>query len=76
MWDSTIEVVVIVKEVEAVSEPPSLPVATIVYAPAESDGTVNVQLKVPVPEVVCEVQVWVAGVAPLKVNVEMASLGV
>jgi len=29
---------------------------------------VNVQVKVPVDEVVCEVQVCVAGAAPLKVN--------
>ena len=44
--------VVIVNVVVAVSDPPSLPVATTLYAPAESDGTVNVQLKVPVAEVV------------------------
>jgi len=42
----------IVKTAEAVSLPPSLPVATTVYALAVSDGTVKVQLKVPVAEVV------------------------
>jgi hypothetical protein len=65
-----------VKVAEAVSEPPSLPVATTLYAAAESDGTVNVQVKVPVDDVVWEVHVWVPGVAPLKVNVEIALLGV
>ena len=44
--------VVIVKVAEAVSVPPSWPVATTVYAPAASDGTVNVQLNVPVADVV------------------------
>jgi hypothetical protein len=65
-----------VKVAEAVSEPPSLPVATTLYAAAESDGTVNVQVKVPVDDVVCDVHVWVPGVAPLKVNVEIALFGV
>jgi hypothetical protein len=37
---------------------------------------VNVQVKVPVDDVVCDVHVWVPGVAPLKVKVEMAVLGV
>ena len=36
---------------------------------AEFDGTVNVQENAPLLEVVCEVHVWVPGVAPLKVNV-------
>jgi hypothetical protein len=65
-----------VKVAEAVSEPPSCPVATTEYAPAELEGTVKVQLKVPVADVVCDVHVWVPGVAPLKVKVEMAVLGV
>jgi len=59
----------IVNVVEAVSLPPSLPVATTVYPAGASEGTVNVQLKVPVALVVWEVQVCVAGVAPLKVKV-------
>ena len=41
-----------VKVVEAVSGLPSLPVATTVYGPAASDGTVKVQEKVPVALVV------------------------
>ena len=44
--------VVIVNAAEAVSLPPSLPVATTVYPPAERDGTVNVQVKAPIAEVV------------------------
>jgi hypothetical protein len=39
-----------------------------------SDGTVNVHVKVPVAEVVCDVHVWVPGVAPLKVKVEIVVL--
>jgi len=50
--DSAIAGVVMVKDVDAVSDPPSLPVATTVYAAAESEGTVKVQVKVPVAEVV------------------------
>jgi len=71
---SVIAGTVIVNVADAVSEPPSLPVATTVYAPAASDGTVKVQLKVPVADVVCEVQVWVPGVAPLNVKVVIAVL--
>jgi hypothetical protein len=37
---------------------------------------VNVQVNAPVADVVCDVHVWVPGVAPLKVKVEMAVLGV
>ena len=37
---------------DAVSVPPSLPVATTEYVFGESEGTVNVQLKVPVADVV------------------------
>ena len=44
--------VVIVNVADAVSEPPSLPVATTVYPAAASDGTVKVQLNVPVADVV------------------------
>jgi len=65
-----------VKVVEAVSALLSLPVATTVYPPAESDGTVKVQLNAPVDDVVWEVHVWVPGVAPLKVKVPMVVLGV
>ena len=43
--------VVIVNVVEAVSDPPSLPVAVTLWPPAASDGTVNVQENVPVPDV-------------------------
>jgi len=50
--DKTMAGVVIVKVVDAVSLPPSLPVATTVYPAAASDGTVKVQLKVPVALVV------------------------
>jgi len=46
-----------VKVVEAVSALLSLPVATTVYPPAESEGTVKVQLNVPVDDVVWEVHV-------------------
>jgi len=67
---------VIVYVADAVSEPPSLPVATTLYAPADNEGTVNVQEKAPAAEVVCEVHVWVPGVAPLKAKVLMAVLGV
>ena len=44
--------VVMVNVVDAVSLPPSLPVATTVYPPAASDGTVNVHEKAPAAEVV------------------------
>ena len=66
----------IVNVFEAVSDPPSLPVATTEYTLGESEGTVKVHEKAPVAEVVCEVQVWVPGVAPPKVKVEIAVLGV
>jgi len=66
----------IVNVADAVSVPPSLPVAATEYVFGESDGTVNVQLKVPVAEVVCEVQVWVPGVTPLNVKVLIDVLGV
>jgi len=55
--ESEIAGAVMVKLVDAVSLPPSLPVATTVYDPPESEGTVNVQLKVPVADVVCAVHV-------------------
>jgi peptidyl-tRNA hydrolase len=55
--------------VSAGTLPTSLPDRTTVYAPGAIDGTVNVHVKVPVEEVVTEVQVWVAGVAPLNVIV-------
>jgi len=74
--ERTIAGVVIVNVAEAVSDPPSLPVATTVYPPATRVGTVKVQVNVPVAEVVCEVQVWVPGVAPLNVKVEIALFGV
>jgi hypothetical protein len=60
--------VVMVKLAVAVSDPPSLPVATTLYGPAAIDGTVNVQEKAPTPEVVWLVHDWLAGVAPLNVN--------
>ena len=63
---------VMVNVVDAVSGLPSLPVAITVYPPAASDGTVNVHEKAPAADVVCEVQVWVPGVAPLKVKVLIA----
>ena len=63
--------VVMVNVVVAVSTPLSLPVATTAYDPAAIEGTVKVQVKVPVADVVCEVHVWVPGVAPLKVKVLM-----
>ena len=50
--DSEIAGAVMVNVVEAVSALLSLPVAVTVYPPAELDGTVNVQLKVPVADVV------------------------
>jgi hypothetical protein len=43
--------------VSPVTVPTSLPDTTTVYVPGEIDGTVNVQVKVPVAEVVWEVQV-------------------
>ena len=55
--DNAIADVVIVKVVEAVSALLSLPVATTVYPPAESEGTVKVQLNAPVDDVVWEVHV-------------------
>jgi hypothetical protein len=65
----------IVKVVEAVSVPPSVPVATTVYAFGVSDGTVKVQVKAPELDVVSPVQVWVVGVAPLNVKVVIFVLG-
>jgi len=55
--DNVMAGVVMVKVVDAVSLPPSLPVATTVYPPAASEGTVKVQEKVPVAEVVWAVHV-------------------
>ena len=55
--------------VSAGTVPTSLPDRTTVYGPGVIEGTVNVHVKVPVAEVVFVVQVWVAGVAPLKVIV-------
>ena len=49
--------VVTVNVAEAVSDPPSLPVATTEYAAAASDGTVKWQVNVPVTLVVCDVHV-------------------
>jgi hypothetical protein len=52
--------IVTVKVTEAVSPvtvPMSLPDKTTVYMPGEIDGTVNLHVKVPVAEVVWEVQV-------------------
>ncbi|MDA4123916.1 MAG: hypothetical protein OK438_00505 [Thaumarchaeota archaeon] len=46
----------------------SLPDAVTIYGPKATDGTVKEQEKAPVAEIVCEMQVCVAGVAPLKVN--------
>jgi hypothetical protein len=68
---------VTVKFAVAESNAPSLPVATTLYGTllAESDGTVNVQEKAPVPDVTWPVHVW-TGVAPLKVSVTMSVLGV
>lgn len=66
-----------VKVVEAespVTVPTSLPDAVTVFAPLDEDGTVKVHVKAPVAEVVCEVQVCVDGVAPLKVNVLIGML--
>ena len=40
------------------------------------EGKVNVQVNVPVADVVCEVHVWVPGVTPLKVKVLIVLLGV
>ena len=52
VWERVIVGVVMVKVVDAVSGLPSLPVATTVYPPAASEGTVKVHEKVPVAEVV------------------------
>ncbi len=53
--------------VSAGTVPMSLPDTTTAYGPGVIEGTVNVQVKVPVAEVVWDVQVCVAGVAPLNV---------
>lgn len=66
--------VVAVKVAVAESLPPSLPETVTVWAPAETLGTEKVQEKVPVAEVVCEVQVWVAMAPPAIVIVPMAVL--
>lgn len=63
-------------DVVAESKLPSTPVATTLYVLGESDGTVKVQVKAPEPEVICPLQVWVDGVAPLNVNELMRVLGV
>ena len=76
MGDSEIAGVVIVKVADAVSGLPSLPVATTVYGPAASDGTVKVQEKAPAADVVWEVHVCVPGVTALKVKVLIAVVGV
>jgi hypothetical protein len=73
---TTIAGTVSVKLAVAVSAPASLPVATTLWLPAAMAGTVKVHEKVPVPEVVWAVQVWVAGVAPLYVNVPIVLAGV
>jgi len=49
--------------------PTSLPDTTTAYVPTASAGTVNVQVKVPVAEVLWDVQVSPLGVTPLKVIV-------
>ena len=67
--------VVTVNVADAVSRgtvPMSLPDRTTAYVPAAIEGTVNVHVKVPVEEVVTEVQVWVVGVAPLNLIVPIA----
>ena len=46
------EAVLLVKLAEAVSDPPSFPVAITVFDPADPEGTVKVQLNPPVPDVV------------------------
>ena len=50
----------------------SLPETVTALDPSASVGTVNVHVKVPVEEVVTEVQVWVVGVAPLNLIVPIA----
>ena len=68
--DRVIVGVVTVNVAEAVSPvtvPTSLPDRMTVYVPDPIDGTVNVHVKVPVPEVVWAVQVCAAGVTPLNV---------
>ena len=52
--------------------PTSLPDRTTVYVPAAIDGAVNVHVKVPVAEVVWDVQVCPLGVTPLNVMVPIA----
>ncbi len=49
--------------------PTSLPDRTTAYVPTASAGTVNVHVKVPVAEVVLDVQVCPLGVTPLNVIV-------
>ncbi len=75
MGNRVIVGVVIVKVVEAVSPDTvqtSLPDRMTVYGPAAIDGTVNVHVKVPVAEVVWEVQVCTDGVFPPSVIVPIA----
>jgi len=74
LGDKVIVGVVTVKVAEAVSAgtvPTSLPERTTAYGPDAMDGTVNVHVKVPVAEVVWDVQVCPLGVAPLNVIVLM-----
>lgn len=67
---------VTVNEADAVSVPPSEPVATTMYAPTGlGDGTIKVHANVPVELVVCEVQV-LDGVLPPKVKMLIATFGV
>jgi len=73
--DREIAGAVTVNVADAVSRgtvPMSLPDRTTAYVPAAIEGTVNVHVKVPVEEVVTEVQVWVVGVAPLNLIVPIA----
>jgi hypothetical protein len=55
--------------VSAGTLPTSLPDRTTAYVPVASAGTVNVHVKVPVEEVVWEVQLCPLGVTPLNVMV-------
>jgi hypothetical protein len=67
--------VVTAKVAEALSAgtvPTSLPDTYAMYVPTATAGTVNVHVKVPVAEVVLDVQVCTLGVAPLNVIVPIA----
>ncbi len=75
MGDRLIVEVVTVNVAVAVSAgtvPTLLPDTTTAYGPDAMDGTVNVHVKVPVAEVVWEVQVCPLGVAPLNFIVPIA----